>query len=93
MFARYLRTEESFDPPPAACTTGVFETRPAAVRNRKLGMLTRPERLRAWTQAPEVERAGSALRGEIRRVAKMLLDLSEEHKEHLSFLPQVDCAG
>ena len=38
-------------------------------------------------------RTGSALRGEIGQPEKMLLDLSEEHKEHLAFLPQVDSAG
>ena len=38
-------------------------------------------------------RAGIVLRVEIRIPVKMLLDLSEEHKEHLAFLPQVDSAG
>ncbi|MBV96017.1 COMM domain-containing protein 2, partial [Eschrichtius robustus] len=41
---------------------------------------------------PEVARTGSGLRGEIGQPEKMLLDLSEEHKEHLAFLPQVDSA-
>lgn len=44
-------------------------------------------------QSQEVVRAGPALQGEVVRAAKMLLDLSEEHKEHLAFLPQVDIAG
>lgn len=52
-----------------------------------------PELFRVWTRVPEVVRAGSARTGETRRSAKMLLDLSEEHKEHLAFLPQVDSAG
>lgn len=38
-------------------------------------------------------RAGPAVSSKVRRPAKMLLDLSEEHKEHLAFLPQVDTAG
>lgn len=38
-------------------------------------------------------RKTSALLGGKGCAAKMLLDLSEEHKEHLAFLPQVDSAG
>lgn len=38
-------------------------------------------------------RQSGALLGESGCAAKMLLDLSEEHKEHLAFLPQVDGAG
>ena len=36
---------------------------------------------------------GLALHSEIGYPGKMLLDLSEEHKEHLAFLPKVDSAG
>lgn len=52
-----------------------------------------PELLCVWTLAPEVARAGSTLLSEFLRPGKMLLDLSEEHKEHLAFLPQVDSTG
>lgn len=90
-FQNELRTEESSDPrlhhPPAfPCRTGIE-------RNPKAGDVEEPEPLCAWTLAPEVARAGSTLPSEILRLVKMLLDLSEEHKEHLAFLPQVDSTG
>lgn len=68
---------------------------PVGTGTQSIGSAAPPELLFACTEAGSGEGGAGAecRRQEEACSAKMLLDLSEEHKEHLAFLPQVDSAG